>query len=235
MLLCNVSCSVSLVSKIEHSGLLILTTHPTLWKNYRVCFILIGSLSPDVFGGVNLMTPSNSQSNPNGTGFSNWTGKRKDKRAKLARAGENFEGAAHHEVQLNAKFAFSLRIRGRTLNCIFSYSTQGYQISIKRKIRKPIETLDHLNAMAEAMISERFRESLQSLDGMLEQPQSPTQSATPVPHDESCPKRVKHGPTTIIQIPEKKRKVSSCFTAKQVVEGESGTSCGLVWNWALSN
>lgn len=71
--------------------------------------------------------------------------------------------------------------------------------------------------MAEAMINDRYRESLQSLDKLVldapasQQPHHHTGS----PKEE---KRVKHGPTTVIQIPDKRRKVSTSVTAKNVME-----------------
>lgn len=72
------------------------------------------------------------------------------------------------------------------------------------------------------MISTVYRESLQSLDGMLnDQP-------IKEPQKDAAPKRVKHGPTTIIQIPEKRRKISTSVTANHVVEGKSkrkGVGC----------
>jgi hypothetical protein len=70
--------------------------------------------------------------------------------------------------------------------------------------------------MAEAMISDQYRESLQSLDGLVnddEHQEEPLQK-------EVEQKRVKHGPTTIIQLPDKRRKISASLTAKDVVDGK---------------
>lgn len=70
--------------------------------------------------------------------------------------------------------------------------------------------------MAEAMISEQYRESLQSLDGLV----TDEQMREPLQKDPE-PKRVKHGPTTIIQISEKRRKVSTSVTANDVIRGKA--------------
>mmetsp|Transcript_8133 Transcript_8133/g.13478 ORF Transcript_8133/g.13478 Transcript_8133/m.13478 type:complete len:82 (+) Transcript_8133:245-490(+) len=73
--------------------------------------------------------------------------------------------------------------------------------------------------MAEAMISDHYRESLQSLDGLVNEDED---EENPEPLEkEGEPKRVKHGPTTIIQIPEKRRKVSTSITAGNVVDGKA--------------
>mmetsp|Transcript_8135 Transcript_8135/g.13487 ORF Transcript_8135/g.13487 Transcript_8135/m.13487 type:complete len:560 (+) Transcript_8135:245-1924(+) len=73
--------------------------------------------------------------------------------------------------------------------------------------------------MAEAMISDHYRESLQSLDGLVNEDED---EENPEPLEkEGEPKRVKHGPTTIIQIPEKRRKVSTSITAGNVVDAIS--------------
>lgn len=67
------------------------------------------------------------------------------------------------------------------------------------------------------MISTVYRESLPSLDGMMLD-QHATGEVEQDPHKDSA-KRVKHGPTTIIQIDdEKRRKVSTSVTASHVVE-----------------
>lgn len=75
--------------------------------------------------------------------------------------------------------------------------------------------------MAEAMISTIYRESLQSLDGMaIDQSINGEENGEQEPQKDSS-KRVKHGPTTIIQIDdEKRRKVSTSVTANHVVEGK---------------
>ena len=75
--------------------------------------------------------------------------------------------------------------------------------------------------MAEAMISTIYRESLQSLDGMaLDHPMNGEDNGEQETQKDSS-KRVKHGPTTIIQIDdEKRRKVSASVTASHVVEGK---------------
>ncbi len=71
------------------------------------------------------------------------------------------------------------------------------------------------------MISTIYRESLQSLDGMAnDQPMNGEEHGEHEPHKDSS-KRVKHGPTTIIQIDdEKRRKVSTSVTANHVVESK---------------
>ncbi len=69
------------------------------------------------------------------------------------------------------------------------------------------------------MISTVCRESLQSLDGMMLDEHA-TGEVEQDPHKDSA-KRVKHGPTTIIQIDDdKRRKVSTSVTASHVVEGK---------------
>lgn len=74
--------------------------------------------------------------------------------------------------------------------------------------------------MAEAMINDRYRESLQSLDGLvLDAPA--TQAPLNHPGSPKEEKRVKHGPTTVIQIPDKRRKVSTSVTARNVIESIS--------------
>lgn len=87
--------------------------------------------------------------------------------------------------------------------------------------------------MAEAMISTVYRESLPSLDGMMLD-QHATGEVEQDPHKDSA-KRVKHGPTTIIQIDdEKRRKVSTSVTASHVVEGKSNLMRGWMSGLLLS-
>mmetsp|Transcript_1673 Transcript_1673/g.2281 ORF Transcript_1673/g.2281 Transcript_1673/m.2281 type:complete len:543 (+) Transcript_1673:364-1992(+) len=75
--------------------------------------------------------------------------------------------------------------------------------------------------MAEVMISDRHRDSLQSLSlESLDSMKSDTlDQSSPSKNKEQ--KRVKHGPTTVIQIPEKRRKISTSSTTEQVVEALS--------------
>ena len=86
--------------------------------------------------------------------------------------------------------------------------------------------------MAEAMINEKYRESIQSLDKMIDE------KSHPISYDPNhapnitregggsnsniINKRVTHDPrTVVIEIPEnKRRKVSSSITGKQVIEGK---------------
>ena len=79
--------------------------------------------------------------------------------------------------------------------------------------------------MAEVMISDRHRDSLQSLSlESLDSMKSDTlDQSSPSKNKEQ--KRVKHGPTTVIQIPEKRRKISTSSTTEQVVEGKIYQCC----------
>lgn len=89
--------------------------------------------------------------------------------------------------------------------------------------------------MAEAMISTVYRESLQSLDGMMVE-QHANGEGEQEPHKDSA-KRVKHGPTTIIQIfDEKRHDGSPSVTASHVVEGKLNALSGrmLRYNCLLS-
>jgi hypothetical protein len=74
--------------------------------------------------------------------------------------------------------------------------------------------------MAEAMLSTVYRDSLQSLNNMTSEQENPIKQENDEPQKDSA-KRVKHGPTTVIQIGhEKRRKLSTSVTASQVVDGE---------------
>jgi len=77
--------------------------------------------------------------------------------------------------------------------------------------------------MAEAMISDQHRNSLQSLDN------NTVKDYPPIIHTnhskDTDSKRVKHGPTTVIQLSEKRRKLLPCITSKQVVEALSRAVC----------
>ena len=85
--------------------------------------------------------------------------------------------------------------------------------------------------MAEAMISTVYRESLQSLDGMMLEQHADREDGQE-PHKDST-KRVKHGPTTIIQINDEKRhKFSASITASHVVEGKLNAAGGRVF-WSF--
>jgi len=63
------------------------------------------------------------------------------------------------------------------------------------------------------MISDQHRNSLQSLESIAGNDHFPRYNSR-----ETDIKRVKHGPTTVIQIPEKRRKVFPTITSKQIVE-----------------
>lgn len=85
--------------------------------------------------------------------------------------------------------------------------------------------------MAEAMINEKYRESIQSLDKMVDEEShsisyDPNHAANISSeggglNTNIINKRVTHDPrTVVIEIPEnKRRKVSSSITGKQVIEG----------------
>jgi hypothetical protein len=96
--------------------------------------------------------------------------------------------------------------------------------------------------MAEAMIDPRYRESIQSLDKMVDSKETHSESCDP-DHDArfakdgagfsgNISKRVTHDPrTVVIEIPEnKRRKVFTSMTGKHVIE----CKCSPVWNSVAS-
>jgi hypothetical protein len=77
--------------------------------------------------------------------------------------------------------------------------------------------------MAEAMLSTLYRDSLQSLNDMTSEQETSIKQEYDEPQKDST-KRVKHGPTTVIQIGhEKRRKLSTSVTASHVVDGKCMT------------
>jgi hypothetical protein len=80
--------------------------------------------------------------------------------------------------------------------------------------------MNQFDIMAEAMINDHYRESVQSFDGFFNDSSSGSEHQLNIKEECVETKRVKHGPTTVIEIPEKRRKISTSLTASQVVDGK---------------